>query len=290
MFLAEAPCPAPLAEVLAKPPGREVMLYWLGQAGFVIDGAHRRLVIDPYLSDSLAEKYRGTAFPHVRLMPPPVLPHEIRHVDAVLATHAHSDHLDPGTLPALMATNPGAPLIAPRAVCQTALERAALSPDRLVAMDTGQTVHPAAGLAITATRAAHEDLARDDGGHHMFLGYAMTLGGVCIFHPGDTIPFDGQTAEVAALRADIALLPVNGRDADRAANGVPGNLTPQEALTLARETGIGAVIAHHFDLFAFNTVPRAEVEEMARAAHPLTWRAARTGVAFIPHPRPGSPR
>ena len=41
--------------------GETTSLYWLGQAGFVLDiGAHR-LLIDPYLSDSLAAKYAGTA-------------------------------------------------------------------------------------------------------------------------------------------------------------------------------------------------------------------------------------
>jgi hypothetical protein len=41
-----------------------ITLYWLGQAGFVIQAGGRRLVIDPYLSDTLAEKYEGTATPH----------------------------------------------------------------------------------------------------------------------------------------------------------------------------------------------------------------------------------
>jgi|ERR1700677_2681357 hypothetical protein len=43
-----------------------VTLYWLGQAGFIIQAGAKRLTIDPYLSDTLAEKYRGTATPHER--------------------------------------------------------------------------------------------------------------------------------------------------------------------------------------------------------------------------------
>jgi hypothetical protein len=39
---------------LAARPGAGTRLYWLGQAGFVLESEGRRLVIDPYLSDSLA--------------------------------------------------------------------------------------------------------------------------------------------------------------------------------------------------------------------------------------------
>jgi L-ascorbate metabolism protein UlaG (beta-lactamase superfamily) len=51
-----------------------VTLYWLGQAGFIIQAGAKRLTIDPYLSDTLAEKYRGTATPHERMARPPVDP------------------------------------------------------------------------------------------------------------------------------------------------------------------------------------------------------------------------
>ena len=48
------------ATVVPPQPG----ISWLGQAGFLIRWREFRLVIDPYLSDSLATKYRGTRFPH----------------------------------------------------------------------------------------------------------------------------------------------------------------------------------------------------------------------------------
>ena len=43
-----------MAEVLAQEPGGDgASATGLGQAGFVIDGGGRRVVIDPYLSDAL---------------------------------------------------------------------------------------------------------------------------------------------------------------------------------------------------------------------------------------------
>ena len=42
----------------------QVALWWLGHAGFAIRSASRRILIDPYLSDSLAIKNRGRVRPH----------------------------------------------------------------------------------------------------------------------------------------------------------------------------------------------------------------------------------
>ena len=280
MRLVEHPLPGPLSAHLAKPPAEAVSLVWLGQAGFVLDGGGHRVVIDPYLSDSLSEKYRGTSFPHARLMPAPVAPAAIAHVTAVLATHAHTDHLDPGTLPGLLEANPGAGLVAPTSATKPALARAGIGPDRLRPLDAGERLSIGPGLAVTATRAAHETLERDDQGRHRFLGLAVSLAGATVFHSGDTVPFEGQVEELRALGADLALLPVNGRDEMRRTNGIPGNLTVAEAVTLARAAGVPSVIAHHFGLFDFNTVPRASIEAVGSTVTDLHLAAARTGAIY----------
>ena len=42
-------------------------LWWLGQSGFLVHWQDRQLLIDPYLSDSLTEKYAKTDKPHERM-------------------------------------------------------------------------------------------------------------------------------------------------------------------------------------------------------------------------------
>ena len=42
-------------------------VWWLGQSGFLIKAPGGVLLFDPYLSDSLTEKYAKTDKPHVRL-------------------------------------------------------------------------------------------------------------------------------------------------------------------------------------------------------------------------------
>jgi len=255
-----------LAERLAAPAGDGVRLYWLGQAGFVIEAGGRRLVIDPYLSDSLAEKYRGKRFEHERLMPAPATPADLGPVDLVLATHQHTDHMDAQTLMPLAAANPDCRFVVPRAALATAGERIGVGPDRLIAVDAGETVTPLAGISITAIRAAHETLERSPEGWHRFLGYVVAVDGVSFYHSGDTIPFDGLAEEVAPFAVDLALLPVNGRRAELTQAGIPGNLTLDEACLLAERIGAADMIAHHYGMFAFNTENPETIDAKSAAA------------------------
>jgi L-ascorbate metabolism protein UlaG (beta-lactamase superfamily)/protein-tyrosine-phosphatase len=249
----------PLADPAALTAGQGAAVWWLGQAGFLIAQAGLRIVIDAYLSDSLAEKYRGKPFPHTRMMPPPVAPEALTGIDWLLCTHGHTDHMDPGTIPALMAANPQARVLAPRAERARALERG-VPADRLVLIDAGETVE-LGGVRCTATPSAHEEMTRTEAGF-LYLGYVLSGGGVTLWHSGDTIPWEGQTEWLAPFQVDLTLLPVNGRDAQRAANGVPGNLTLAEAMALTDAIGARAMIAHHFGLFDFNTLDPVEGQRL----------------------------
>lgn len=278
--LRERPFDGPLAERLSAGPGAATAIYWLGQAGFVLDIAGKRLVIDPYLSDSLAAKYRGTAYPHERMMAAPIAPDALRHVDFVLCTHAHTDHMDPGTLPALLSANPRAALIAPRAVRSIALERSGIAVSRIRLVEAGEPLPLTENLTVTPTRAAHETLERDEAGNHRFLGYAVSARGGTVWHAGDTIPFNGQVEEVKALHPDVTLLPVNGRRPELSERGIAGNLTMAEAVTLTRGIGASAMIAHHYGLFAFNTADPETIDSTAKTISDLAVLRAREAIAF----------
>ena len=280
----------PLADRLAGPQSaNDVGVHWLGQAGFVIGAAGRRLLVDPYLSDTLADKYRGTETPHERLMPASVSIEGLGAIDIVLVTHHHTDHMDPGTLAPLARHHPDLRFVVPRAARAEAIRRAAVSADRLLLVEAGDRLEPWPGLTIVAVRAAHETLERDAAGDHRFLGYGLVFGTgedtVTLLHTGDTIPFDGQVEELAALRPDLLLLPVNGRSADLAARGIAGNLTLEEAIRLTLDTETPAMLAHHHGLFAFNTFPLAILEQQAEAPGlPIRLIPAREGLEVTVRP------
>jgi L-ascorbate metabolism protein UlaG (beta-lactamase superfamily) len=242
--------------------GDAVALAWLGQAGFALAHTGRRLLIDPYLSDRLAEKYRGTRFPHVRMMPPPIEPEELHDVDLVLCTHRHGDHADPGTFPAIVRHCPQCRFVLPAAERQSAADLG-LPGERVLGINAGEVISPLTGIKIAAIPSAHEVLTTNTNGEHRFLGYVIRMGGVCIYHSGDCAPYIGQVAWLRPERVDVALLPVNGRDVYRLSHGILGNMTFDEAAALCREAGIGVFIPHHFGMFDFNTVDPDELRAKA---------------------------
>jgi L-ascorbate metabolism protein UlaG (beta-lactamase superfamily) len=272
------PFDEPLATKLAKGPARGVSLYWLGQAGFVIDADSQRVVIDPYLSDSLAVKYRNDAFPHERMALAPLTVDQLGPVDLVLCTHHHTDHMDGETLNLLAKRLPALNFVVPAASRELARQRIGVDAGRLIEVDAGDRKR-IGNLELHVMRAAHETLERDEAGRHRFLGYGMKFDKVKILHSGDTIPFDGQGEEIRAFAPDLALLPVNGRSEALRTSGFAGNLTLSESIALCARSGIGAMIAHHYGMFAFNTIAPDEIDDAAVHA-PIALLRARYGIEF----------
>lgn len=244
---------APLFEAIATPAKRgTVDVYWLGQAGFAFRSNAQLILIDPYLSNFLADKYKDARFKHRRMMPTPLEPDEARGVDLLLATHGHSDHLDPGSLGKIMALNPECRLVCPKSIVGKALERGA-DRDRIVPL-AAMEKRRFDTVVIEMLPSAHEELEFDADGNTLYAGFILDFDGVKFYHSGDCVPFVGQTDLLRERQVDIAMLPVNGRDAQRGANGVPGNFSLDEAARLCLEADITHLVPCHFGLFDFNTI------------------------------------
>jgi len=255
----------PLAQVLAHPLAgpSTVALHWLGQAGFAVRWNGRLFIIDPCLSDSLATKYKGREFPHIRMMPPPVAPDELRRVDAVLCTHRHGDHMDPGTLPVLARTNPDCRVIVPRAELDHAAGMG-VGKDMLKGLSARESFDLPGGAEVEALPSAHEALTVDKNGDHLHIGYVLTLGTLRLYHSGDCVPYEGLEETLRERRIDVALLPINGRSTYLSERGIAGNFTLEEAAELCRAAGIPLLLCHHFGMFAFNTVDREDAARRIR--------------------------
>ncbi len=249
-----------VAEIRDSIPGPGMLyVWWLGQSGFVVKSRAGLLVIDPYLSEHLSQKYAGTARPHVRMTRAPLTGGDLRDVAVVLASHKHSDHIDPGTLPALMAASPGATLMLPASLLDHAIGLG-LPAARLVGLDDGNTV-VRDGFTVRGVASAHEELDTDDQGRHLYLGFVVEVDGRRLYHSGDGIAYDGLAGRLGNDRFDAMFLPINGRDPAR---GVPGNMSAAEAVGLARTVRPRFVVPHHYDMFTFNTVPVTDVIREAR--------------------------
>lgn len=239
-----------------------VEVMWTGQAGFILRSGSRSLAIDLYLSDSLAEKYSGTELPHVRMHPAPLSAERLQGIDLLLCSHGHTDHMDGLSLGGIYAQEGTGPLcIVPRGEAQKALQRN-IPQARLVGMDASESFSFCEGqIRITAIPAAHEKLTTDAYGNQMALGYIIEIGGLTFYHSGDCIPYEGLEELLHPYRIDVALLPVNGRDAYRTSRGILGNFTIDEACELTKHIGARLLIPHHFGMFDFNTVSEGLIRE-----------------------------
>ncbi len=247
-----------------------VALRWLGQAGFFFQWNGLNLMIDPYLSDSLARKYKGTPLPHLRCMPIPIQPQTVRNLDWVLCTHRHSDHMDPDTLSALSQANPGCRFVVPGAEREQALA-IGLPPARTFFVNAGEELQLAEKVSLMVMASAHEQIRFNPQGEHHYLGYILSFGGISFYHSGDCIPYAHLAEALLARQIDVALLPINGRSAYLSGRGILGNFTFDEAVALCRAAQIQFLICHHWGMFEFNTIdPNVVSSRIANQARGVT--------------------
>lgn len=223
---------------------------WLGQAGFALRGGGVRMVIDPYLSNALEEKYADPKYS--RRTPPVIDAAELTGTRLVLCTHRHTDHLDAATLREITRIAPHCQVVIPRAELGYARSRD-IGAAQWIGMDAGEVASLAGGVTVTALPSAHEELETDAHGCYRYLGYLIQFPDLTLYHSGDTVLYPGLAEKLRDHRIDVALLPVNGRG-----KGVAGNMTFPEAVELCRSAGIPRLVPHHFGLFDFNTVDPAD--------------------------------
>ncbi|MFA4982440.1 MAG: MBL fold metallo-hydrolase [Candidatus Omnitrophota bacterium] len=152
-------------------------IHWLGNSGFRWDGP-KTIYFDPYkpaVKDKIA--------------------------DIILVSHEHFDHFSRNDIMAI--SSPRTCLFGSFEVVKN-LKSAASSLKEVKAMSAGDTVTvlDIAIRAVTGYNIGKPFHPKDSGK----LGYIVTMGGVSVYHAGDTdlIP------EMNGYRCDVALLPVGG--------------------------------------------------------------------------------
>jgi len=181
-------------------------LTYVGHATVLIELAGIRVLTDPLLRAGIL---------HVRRRVPSPSPSALASLDAILISHAHHDHLDPGSLRRLAGA---CPVIVPRG-CGAAV-RAAGAPD-VRELAVGERVS-IGGVAIEALHAEHDGRRYPWGPELPALGYLID-GPTRVYFAGDTDLFDGMSA--LAGRVDVAALPIWGWGPHVGA----GHLNPERA-------------------------------------------------------------
>jgi len=214
-------------------------LLWLGQSGFLIRLGDAAILVDAFLSPHPDRLYRSELAAADR-----------RLLDVIACTHDHLDHLDRDALGALASESPQARVIVPDR-CVDTVAALGISRNRIVGMRPGESV-AVAGVTIRAIRALHATHATDPLTDDGFLGFVFSARGIALYHAGDTIAYDGLAHQLRELHVDVCLLPINGRDAEREARDIVGNMDADEAAELAIASGAEVAIPMHYDMFDGN--------------------------------------
>jgi L-ascorbate metabolism protein UlaG (beta-lactamase superfamily) len=228
--------------------GHRAHLTWYGQSGFRLTAGDSQVLIDPFLSDRADRRY-----------PPPAAAADFADVTLVLCTHEHVDHLDLPFLREFVAVNSTARIVVPLPVVEIAvaggIDRARLAgavPGEEL-HDRDVSVHPVpAKHGIGGDEPVVYEFASGDGPVR-FLGYVLEVGGVRFYHAGDGLVYPELPAALAALAADVLMIPINGRDHMREARGIVGNMNETEAAWLCAEVNPAYVIPMHYECIAGNT-------------------------------------
>jgi L-ascorbate metabolism protein UlaG (beta-lactamase superfamily) len=189
---------------------RETALWWLTNAGFLVNSRGTVIMIDPAIS--LDPESPGTSETGMRLLVTlPVEASEVPRLDAVLYTHADDDHFAPATARELIRT--GALFAGPPPVAKE-LSRIGVAEDRIHVVRPGETFE-LGRMKVTPTPADHPWQLRDP---ERFgppwqpedcCGYALDTPHGTVWCPGDTRLMDEH---VQMKDVDLLLLDVGHSD------------------------------------------------------------------------------
>lgn len=227
----------------------EIAVTWLGHAGFFAQIGGVNIVIDPNWA-----LWHG---PVKRVRHPGVWAGNLPHIDLVLVSHAHYDHLH---LPSLRRLAAAQPIIVPEGV-GSLVKNCGFG--RIVELKTWQSA-TFRDLRITLTPARHWGARMIHDTHRGFGGFLIKSRDRCLFHCGDSAMFDGFQEIGKRASIDLALMPIGAYDAP---SGRPVHMNPEEALDAYEMLGAHSLVPMHHDTFPLGGEPIAEpAERLAKAA------------------------
>ncbi len=203
-------------------------LWWLYQSGLVIKSPGGTLVcIDPYLSDAAFRSYQ-----QARTVPALIDPAGAA-LDALVASHAHEDHLDPDSITGFMSHERARFIGPPLAVAKVLSKGVAAGRTAPVRRGTVVEVGDLSVRAVAARHPFEPEPAPDA------VGYVVEHDGVSVYHSGDT-QYDNEIV-VDTMRTSASFIAING---------TAGNMNAYEAALLAWQQKTLLAVPFHYGLWS----------------------------------------
>lgn len=205
---------------------------WLGQAGLLIEASGRKIIVDPYMSNSV-EKVNPQNF---RRIPVNEDFYKIK-PDIMVLTHNHLDHTDPETLDRYLNEYSDITVLASKDAWQTARSYGG---DHNYVMFNRGTVWTEGDITFTAVYAEHSD--------DYATGVIIDDKESRFYVTGDTLynnkVFKDIDEYINGLEdgkgIDVVFLPING---------VGNNMNFTDAKAFAERVGAKKVVPLHFGMF-----------------------------------------
>ena len=170
-----------------------MQIKWIGQAGLLIDTDKFKIMVDPYLSDSVAKinpKNRRRMKINENLFE--------EKPEIILITHNHMDHLDPETLPKFLDNDRMITVLAPHGSWEKVREYGG---NHNYVMFNRKTVWTYKNVIFTAVKAEHSDADA--------IGFIVDDGCKKLYITGDTL-YNEEIFEDLPDDIYAVFLPVNG--------------------------------------------------------------------------------
>ena len=198
-------------------------LTFLGQAGLLFQTGSCNIMIDPYLSNSVAKLNPSND----RRIPVDPQFFEIR-PDVLIFTHDHLDHFDPETVEILLIKHRGITVLAPSSVWSKVRQ---MAPGNNYVLFDRFTRWTQGDIRFEAVKAQHSDIHA--------IGVIITLEGKKYYITGDTL-YSTQVLGDLPGDLDVVFLPVNG---------VGNNMNMTDAADFFRACGAKLAVPVHTGLF-----------------------------------------